>query len=138
MKKIEWSDEFSVGVEELDQQHRHLVTLINKLIDNQGASISSEITPRVLGGLLNYVQQHFSLEEELMAKHDFPGLEDHRKHHMAFTEALISIVDNPEDTPAEELLIYLDEWLRSHILHDDQDFREFFIEKGVACITTQP
>ena len=132
MKRIEWSDEFSVGVEELDHQHKQLVNLINKLIDNRGAPIDSETMPRVLGGLLNYVQQHFSLEEELMAKHDFPGLEDHRKHHMGFTEALINMVNNSEDVSAEELLVYLDEWLRSHIIHDDQDYREFFIEKGVV------
>lgn len=132
MKKIEWSDEFSVGVDELDQQHKLLVNLINKLIDNHGVPIDPETVPRVLGGLLNYVQQHFSLEEELMAKHDFPGLEDHRKHHQGFTEALINIGNNSEDLSAEELLVYLDEWLRSHIIHDDQDYREFFIAKGVA------
>ena len=132
MKKIEWSDEFSVGVEELDQQHKHLVTLINKLIDRQGAPIDSEMIPRILGGLLNYVQQHFSLEEELMAQHGFPNLEDHRKQHMNFTDELINMVSDSEGASTEELLIYLDDWLRAHLLHDDQDYRKSFVEVGVS------
>ena len=132
MKKIEWSDEFSVGVEELDQQHQQLIAIINKLIDNQQASIHSESIPAILGGLLNYVQQHFSLEEELMAKHEFPNLESHRNQHIKFTEALIDIVNNSENASTEELLNYLDNWLRAHLLHDDQDYRKFFAEKGVS------
>ena len=104
MKKIEWSDEFSVGVKLLDEEHKHLLGLVNKLIDHRHASIHSEQISTMFGGLMDSVQQHFLSEEELMLKHDFHNYEDHKNQHIDFAQSLINIMDNSERITMEELL----------------------------------
>ncbi len=39
---ISWSDEFSVGIQEIDEQHKCLVELINKLYTGLAAKDSTE------------------------------------------------------------------------------------------------
>ncbi len=130
--KIAWSNEFSVGIERLDQQHKHLISLINKLLDHRHDSVHSDAVSSIFGGLINYVQQHFTHEEELMEQHGFPGLANHRSNHIRFTEELIDMVHHSDSLGAEELLRYLQEWFSTHLLHDDQDYAKFFAEVGVS------
>ena len=71
---IEWSDEFSVGIQEIDEQHKVLVGLLNQLHqairEHHGRATSREI----LGRLAEYTRTHFLLEESLMRLTHYPGL----------------------------------------------------------------
>lgn len=66
MQTIQWTEEFSVGIDELDEQHRALVEMINALEIGVHNHPGQDATRRVLEQLNEYVRDHFALEERLM------------------------------------------------------------------------
>ena len=61
MPRIEWSESFSVGVAEIDEQHRRWVELINKLHDAiMDKKVSPEMTDKILSEMIDYSHFHFA------------------------------------------------------------------------------
>lgn len=131
-----WTEYFSVGVRELDQQHQQLFTLVNRLISATGTTnIHSEMISDILGEITRYAQAHFSTEERLMEAYDYPCLEEQKVQHNDFRKKTNELIENEtiggEQKP-EVLLKFLTNWLSHHILEDDMAYRSFFREKGVV------
>ncbi len=78
-----WSDEFSVGIDEIDRDHRKLFELLTKLHDASHAGTRREELGKVLDEVLHYLCYHFAHEEELLLQTNFPGYEKHRRLHQA-------------------------------------------------------
>ena len=136
MEPIQWSEKFSVGVRELDQQHQQLIKLLNRLILTQG-SISTHYEPisDILTEMTRYAQTHFKAEERLMEAYGYPGLEDQKLQHRDFRKKTVdfsSATTLGVDQIPEALLEYLVDWLAHHILEDDMAYRSFFKDKGVG------
>lgn len=134
MTHIIWHDSYSVGVTILDEHHRHLAWLINRLADCAGDAAHTERVVDVIGELTQYAMYHFEHEENLMTMHGFPRLEKHRGEHTRFCEvitetsfgATLGIID------ISRLVEYLISWWKNHILHEDMNFKMFFAARGVA------
>ena len=135
MEPVQWSEKFSVGVRELDQQHQQLIKLLNRLILAQGTiNTHSETISDILMAMTRYAQAHFKSEERLMEAYGFPGLEDQKKEHRDFRKKTVSFSTATfygVDEIPESLLEYLVDWWVHHILEDDMAYRSFFQEKGV-------
>jgi hemerythrin-like metal-binding protein len=135
MEPVQWSEKFSVGVRELDEQHQQLIKLLNLLISTQGtANTRSEAISDTLMAMTRYAQAHFKAEEKLMEDYGFPGLEKQKIQHRNFrkkTVAFSTATYYGIDQVPEALLQYLVEWWVHHILEDDMAYRSFFKEKGV-------
>jgi len=134
MEPIEWTDSFSVGVALLDEQHRKLIDMLNKMIKAPAATTRSETVADVLADMTNYAEEHFKSEEKLMLEHDYPHLDAHIQQHRGFQEKAARLcfatVKGQTSVP-HELLEYLQQWLIHHILQTDMAFRPFFEQKGV-------
>ena len=65
MEQITWTEEFSVGVVRIDEQHKQLIAMINRLIAEPQTTTRSETISDLLTGMTNYAQMHFATEEEL-------------------------------------------------------------------------
>ena len=135
MEPVKWSEKFSVGVKEMDQQHQQLIKLLNRLISATGTiNLHSETTSQIIMEMTLYAQMHFKAEERLMEAYSFPGLEDQKIQHNGFREKTVefstALADGVEQTP-EALLEYLVDWLTHHILENDMAYRSFFNDKGV-------
>ena len=65
MEPIEWTDSFSVGVALFDEQHRRLIDMLNKMIEDPAADTRSETVADVLTDMTRYAQEHFKAEEEI-------------------------------------------------------------------------
>ena len=132
MEKISWKEEYSVGVEKIDRQHRHLFEIINKLIDRSGSSSDSALVSETLTEMLNYAKEHFTTEEELMQEYGYPEIESHKEQHDYFidttAELAVSFMDN-RNTTAGEIAEFLKLWLTLHILRCDMKYKEFFKAK---------
>jgi len=135
MELVQWSEKFSVGVRELDEQHQQLIKLLNLLILTQGtANTRSETISDTLMAMTRYAQAHFQAEEKLMEDYGFPGLEEQKIQHRDFrkkTVAFSTATYYGVDQVPEALLEYLVEWWVHHILEDDMAYRSFFKDKGV-------
>ena len=85
MEPVPWSEKFSVGVRELDQQHQQLIKMLNLLISTQGTTNThSETISDILTEMTRYAQTHFKTEERLMEAYGYPGLEDQKLQHRDF------------------------------------------------------
>ena len=135
MKPVQWSEKFSVGVRELDQQHQQLIKLLNILISTRGTTNThSETVSDTLLAMTRYAQTHFKAEERLMEAYGYPGLEDQKMQHRDFrkkTVAFSTATTLGVDQIPEDLLEYLGAWLVHHILEADMAYRSFFNDKGV-------
>lgn len=134
MAYINWSPDLEFGIKEIDGQHRWLVNAINLLHDemNKGAPSREEVA-LLLAGLSNYAINHFVSEEMLFERHGYPHAEAHHKEHSRF----VQVVKDWESRHAagevlgKEILDFLKEWLRYHIMNTDRAYVPFLKNQGV-------
>lgn len=137
MKKlfVEWTDELSVGIEEIDEQHKVLVNLINRLFDETVVhQADPSVMDEILHELIEYTVIHFAVEESLFRIFDYPETELHTRHHDELKAQVLDIqkkVKLREAVVNTELLIFLKKWLENHILHEDKRYGPFLIKQGV-------
>jgi hemerythrin-like metal-binding protein len=135
MESVQWSEKFSVGVRELDQQHQQLIKLLNILISKQGTTNThSETVSDTLMAMTRYAQTHFKTEERLMEAYGYPGLEDQKMQHRDFRKKTVGFSTATTfgiDQVPEDLLTYINNWLVHHILEDDMAYKAFFKDEGV-------
>ena len=81
MKELKWGKILSVGVEEIDEDHRKLVDIFNVLNHAVAEGEAPDYLAAVLDELLNCTVWHFSHEERLMLKHRYPEMADHKAEH---------------------------------------------------------
>jgi hemerythrin-like metal-binding protein len=135
MESVQWSEKFSVGVRELDQQHQQLIKLLNILISKQGTTNThSETVSDTLMAMTRYAQTHFKTEERLMEAYGYPGLEDQKMQHRDFRKKTVGFSTATTfgiDQVPEDLLTYINNWLVHHILEEDMAYKAFFKDEGV-------
>ena len=126
MPKIEWNESFSVGVAEIDEQHRRWIELINKLHDAiMDKKISSETTDRILSEMVDYTGFHFAFEEDYMKKINYPDLKKHHYQHEFFTKNLIGKLEEERAgglVLSSEVMRMMMNWLQDHILEEDRKY----------------
>lgn len=119
---IQWTDAMSVGVEDLDNDHRVLIDLMNQLAgaDARRDRINLEA---VLDELVDYTVFHFEKEEGYLERAGYPALEGHRRLHAQLTEQVFAIrrrvVASTQTELGDEVLAFLSNWLQEHILKTD-------------------
>ncbi|MCB9653363.1 MAG: hemerythrin family protein [Deltaproteobacteria bacterium] len=120
---IQWSERFATGDKSVDEQHKELFRLVNKLHDAMKQGKGREHTVPTIKALAAYVVKHFADEEALMARSKYPGLAQHKKIHEDLTAkvgALLADVQAGKNIFTTELSHFLAEWLRNHIEGTDQ------------------
>ncbi|MCF8178096.1 MAG: bacteriohemerythrin [Sulfuritalea sp.] len=126
MEKITWKPSFSVGHPILDQHHQTLVEITNRLVDARGGNSRIAETFELLD---DYVSTHFRLEESLLAATDMDNLEEHFASHRSFTNWLEAVKASYNAGGAssfyitETVVSYLKNWLVSHILVTDMQYK---------------
>ncbi len=129
-----WKEIYSVHVEAMDRQHQTLFSTINELNDALAKGEGSTVVDRVLNKLVVYATTHFAAEEGLMEKHRFPGLAEHRTRHQELRRRVDEFLQQHEagkvGVPAD-LILFLQGWLREHILGTDHQYSGFLNAHGV-------
>lgn len=132
---IEWNNELSVGIDEIDEQHKVLIGMLNKLYNEtimQRGGLG--VVNNVLKELVQYTIIHFAVEESLFRIFDYPNYEAHKKQHEHLKDEVINIynrVKAGKDTVNVDLIMFLRKWLKTHILKDDKQSSAFLLEKGI-------
>jgi hemerythrin-like metal-binding protein len=90
---IEWRDEFSVGLPEVDHEHREMIAMINtlQLESASGAEIASLVA--ALGEIHARISAHFALEEKCMTSLGYDGYAEHKADHERLLDDLRDIMD---------------------------------------------
>ncbi len=135
MEIINWRDEFSVGVKEMDDQHKKLIEMVNKLIAEQKNLTDQKTIADLLTEMTDYAQVHFRAEEYLMAEYDYDQKTLQEQQHQDFIDKTIAFYSASDVGPnilSTALLDYLATWLIGHILKEDMKYKDFFISKGLT------
>jgi hemerythrin-like metal-binding protein len=134
MEHIVWEDAYSVGIHQIDQDHKGLADLINKFAECAHLGASSERVIDSLTSMLTYAIQHFEREETLFIKHGYPDATNHLASHRKFMEraTFASFDAMTGEANIAELLKYLYDWWHAHILHEDMAYKEFLHAQGVS------
>ena len=126
--KIIWSEDFSVGCEALDEQHKKIVELINILIVHHNASVHSETIAYVINELMLYSLHHLEYEEILLKELQYPEFSQHKEDHSNYKgkvgDIVLKVSKDNKETPVE-LLEFLQEWWSNHILKEDMAYKPF-------------
>lgn len=126
---MQWKSVFSVGVKEIDNEHRNLVNMITKLQNSLDEGAVTNETGEVLKELVNYTQTHFTSEESFMEKIKFPELDKHRKLHQELSGEVIEILKKlkkGETLTNFDLIDFLKEWLQNHIIDEDKKIGKYY------------
>ncbi len=133
---VEWNDKLSVGIEEIDEQHKVLVKLLNNLYAAIVQKQDADMIDKIIAELVQYTVIHFAVEESLMRIFDYPQYEEHKKHHKSLSSQVLDIqqkVKNREATVSMDLLNFLRSWLTNHIMIEDKHYSPYFIERGLKA-----
>jgi hemerythrin len=127
MFAFEWSKECSVGIPEIDAQHRHLIELLGELSRCVRAGDSSSLAPTALMKVHKYAEQHLQREELILRRRGYPGYQEHKAEHDAYRTKVVSLQlqYNRRDLGIR-IANFLTEWWKCHILTSDQQYASFF------------
>jgi len=134
MSLIDWDSSLSVGVAEIDEQHKKLVKMINELHEAMLQRRSTEIMKNLLKGLADYTVYHFSTEEKYFDKFGYPDAENHKLQHDAFVNKVSEFQQKynaGQVSLGVEINQFLKDWLLGHIKGADKAYSSFFNSKGL-------
>ena len=98
--KYELTKDLETGNVTIDNEHRELLQAVNSLMDACGNGQGRAAIAPTLKFLLEYVEKHFSHEEQLQVKANYPGLTAHRAFHLNYKAQLKEIASQISDTPS--------------------------------------
>ncbi len=127
---IRWNSSFSVGVEQIDEQHKQLVEHVNQLTRAITKGKAHQELSHHLKFLIDYTHFHFSTEEAFMVKYHYPGLISHREEHEFFKRELAKTLLQIKEHGVTTETLYkiqwgLVNWVVEHIKGKDVEFGEF-------------
>jgi len=132
MANLVWSEKLSVGMNDIDAQHKHFIDIINKTNDAVDTGAPRGAQKKVLDDLIGYGRYHFETEEMYFVKFKYPHAREHMAEHAKLLEKVILFYNRFEsgENVASELLSFLKSWLTDHLQKHDMKYSEYFKKKG--------
>ncbi|WP_085446544.1 bacteriohemerythrin [Magnetofaba australis] len=133
---MRWRDSLSVGVAQMDVDHKQLVEIINELHATLEHKLGQSVIRELLEKLVNYTATHFKREERLMEEHNYPQLDSQKASHVkfiAYVQEQLGVLDKGgvDESQLLHLFKFLQDWLVKHIQHEDMEYKPFFADLGV-------
>jgi hemerythrin len=134
MALIEWSSSLSVGVSEIDEQHKKLIGIINRLNDAMKTGKGKDALTTLLKETAEYTVYHFGTEETYFDRFGYPGKERHKLEHKGLLEKVVQLskdFDSGKVTITLDVMNFLKDWLSKHIMGSDKQYGPLFNQKGL-------
>jgi len=131
---FEWDDKYSVGIKSIDNQHREIFVLLNKLLEAIKMGHASDVTIQIIQELERYAVNHFQKEEYFFQRFNYQGSAEHITEHQNFIKkiaVLKSELNSGKMILTIELLNFLRDWIEHHILVIDKKYSACFRQNGL-------
>ena len=122
MSLIKWKDEFDLGIEEIDVEHRALVALINALHDAMSLGAGRADIIEGISEIYALVSAHFAREEAFMRETRYMAYAEHKEDHEVLLDDLRDIIDDVSgngDYEEARLSADLQYWFAEHFRTHD-------------------
>ena len=123
---VSWDESLAIGIDVIDEHHRHLFDLVNDLYDVVSGNRGAREVARLLKALDLYARVHFSAEERMMEHYGYAGLGRQQHQHHRFQEKLRAFFDELHANPLTaqyDVLEFARNWLVIHILEEDSQLK---------------
>ena len=128
MTYVEWNNNLSIGITNIDNQHKRLFEILNELHDANNSPDRETVAAACLRNMVSYAEEHFRDEEEYMEFINYPEIECQRKEHKIFIDK-ISDYERAQTlmsyTPFQDMLDFLKDWIVNHLQGKDQEIGAF-------------
>ncbi|MBS0429946.1 MAG: hemerythrin family protein [Proteobacteria bacterium] len=128
-----------VGHPAIDDAHREFDLLLQSMVAAEEAGLGA-----ALDAMLNHAEAHFALEEELMARHDFPARECHAAEHgrvLASIREVSALLREGDADVVRELAQALADWFPGHSDYMDASVANWITKKtagGAPIVLRRP
>jgi len=130
-----WKEQYRLGVEEVDRQHKELFERLSSFIstvrdDEMEWEKKIPEIKETMSFMQEYVVEHFDSEEEFQQEIGYPGYEEHQEIHERFKSEVAGFADRFEKEGydqelAQEFSGKLMAWLINHVTGDDQKIKDY-------------
>ena len=124
ISKLKWASEFEIGNEYVDLQHRHFLSLINRIGKNFKETNDYDYKRKLIIELHKYADFHFTSEENIATSCGLSGVKSHHQLHLKLLKELnrnAEDLDNGSKT-IDEFLEFITDWFLVHTIHEDRKF----------------
>ena len=132
MELIKWSSQYELGIEEIDNQHKGLVIIINELFSLMSQGKAKNNLDKIFDHLTDYTKKHFLAEEVMLFKFGYKEFDNHKDEHKKFVEKLNDLkkdMSNGDVTTSLKVLNFLKDWLLNNIQISDKKYSSFILSK---------
>lgn len=136
MPIINWKQDYSVGVEKLDEQHQRLINLINKLFTLYTEKKFDQVNVNpIFRELIDYADEHFSTEEHYFHLYNYDKKDQHITMHETYRQKVEELKKSYEAGNSAETLFainnFLNDWWIWHINNADKEYTNYFQANGL-------
>jgi hemerythrin len=120
-----WYKTYSVNNEELDNHHKALLDIINRLHDNCFGKDNTNCLDPIVEELVSYSSYHFTAEEQHMRNIGYKDIERHIVEHNEFAQKILrlqQVVNKNDFELTKELIVYIGNWICNHVLVKDKKY----------------
>ncbi len=137
MALIDWSDNFSVGSQLMDDHHKKLFDIFNRLHEAMKAGQAATVLDGIMRELIDYTRYHFGEEEKMLERVGYTQLEMHKGLHRKFVSELEGYEKDIRDGgqavfAATQVMNSSLIWLRDHILTIDKGYTPLIKQAGIS------
>lgn len=115
---------FMFGVEKIDSEHRHLISIFNRLSKKADQEEPTDFV-KIVEELEKYNNYHFVDEETLMKKANFTEIDEHVIQHQIFRQKIDDFKTSirfGSSMLQSEIIDFLLKWLLKHIMECDAKY----------------
>lgn len=135
MSVFTWSERYSVNIREIDEQHKKLIGMVDRLHDAMRQGQGKLILDKILKELIQYTRTHFAAEERIMKANGYPDYETHKSKHDKMCDKVANIYKDYQDGKVSitiDVMKFLQDWIDKHIMSTDKQYAPFLNGKGIA------
>lgn len=128
INNINWTKELSIGNEVIDEEHKKLVLIFNKLVELEYNSRTREDFAKLLSDMTDYGLSHFRKEEDYMRRMHYPKFDIHLAAHNDYIyKVAMYNVDLLERNYVQlsEIILFLRQWWTNHIQKEDREYEKY-------------
>jgi hemerythrin-like metal-binding protein len=134
MALIVWDQRLETGHRKIDEQHKSLVEIFNRLHGAMKQGRGKDELGGILVFLKDYTVTHFAMEEALMDQYAYSGAIQHKQIHADLVRQVAELVGKFQQGTATltlPVMNFLEDWLVKHIQGEDYRFALELKGKGI-------
>ena len=129
LEHFDWKPEYELGVEAIDDQHRHFAGLIDRILVEFRETSDLAYQERLIAELNAYARFHFISEENMMIRANYPSYEQHKAHHRDLLDRLSAkegkLAIERSEQSKDGVVEYLVDWFLLHTTKEDRLFTDY-------------